>query len=384
MEAKAFSDLFTFSRTTVARYFNSSGLMVQAAVNEPRFDYDAATLQPRGLLLEPQRQNTLTFSQDFSNSAWVKSRSTTTLSGAAPDGSPTAWSVAGNGVAGDSYLFRSSQSWLSGTAYAFSLFAKAGSGTVLSLRLPTDAFGIAIIVSFDLSGDGSFVVGSGSATTVAQIIKLANGWFKCCVMATTTAVGGGNWIAINLGTTTTSSFLIWGAQLEVGAWHSSYIATTTAAVSRNADVAYVDVGAWLKGGEGTLFTEAYASSGQTFVGSLGSTTISGPRVANWKSATGLLNSQIVADDGSTSFSASMATVTPGVLMKQAVAYSRNDFQAAANGALSLVDTSGEVPTPSRLSLGARGISGDVLNGHLRQLKYYPYRLSASELQAITS
>ena len=100
MEAKSFSDLISFSRASVARYFNSAGLMIQAAVNEPRFEFDPGTLDPLGLKMEPQRTNSLTYSQDFSNAAWVKTRTAVSGASAAPDGTNTAQTITLNDASG--------------------------------------------------------------------------------------------------------------------------------------------------------------------------------------------------------------------------------------------------------------------------------------------
>ncbi len=386
MEAKAFADLINFSRSSVASYFNAAGLLVQAAVNEPRFDYDPATLLPLGLLLEPQRQNTFTYSQDFGNAAWTKTRSTVTVGQTAPDGTSTAYTVTVSDAGGSNYLYRQNIAWTAGITYSLSLYAKAGNQPIVYLQMLPTAFGGTNQVNFDLTGNGSFVVvGGGSAGTVARIEKLANGWFKLSMTATCTVTQpAGNWIVFSQPVTLNSSYIAWGAQMEIGYGATSYIPTTAAAVIRNIDTAYCDTSAWLRNGEGTLYTEAVSYGGQTFVAALGTIAPSGPRIANWRNIAGSVNSQVVADDLSVSFSATPVIAGVGVLMKHATTYRRNDFQASVNGVLSLVDTSGEVPTPSRLSLGARGIVGDAMNGHLRRLDYYPYRLSASELQAITA
>ncbi|MCE0912075.1 MULTISPECIES: phage head spike fiber domain-containing protein [Pseudomonas] len=385
MEAKAFSDLFTFSRTTVARYFNSSGLMVQAAVNEPRFEYDPSTLVPLGLKMEPHRQNIFTFSQDFTNSIWAKARCTATVSGTAPDGTSTACVITGTGGAGDTFMSRNGQTFTAGSSYAFSVFAKAGTGTVVSLRLPVDSFGVAINVNFDLTGNGSFVVTSGSATTVAHIIKLPNGWFKCCVMATAAAVGGGNWFAIGIGTTTTVALSVWGAQLEVGQWHSSYIPTSSAAATRSADLCYVPtMSPWFKNLEGTLYSEVLSTAGQAFHASLGVASGAAPRISNWMSSTRTASSQVINDAVVTVFGASFTAIPQGTVAKQALAFKLNDMQAAYNGTLSAFDTAADIPTPTRLTIGSRGTATDAMSGHVRKVTIYPYRLSASELQAITT
>ena len=67
-----------------------------AAAYAPRFDYDPASLAPRGLLLEQQRTNQLLYSGDLTNAAWVVyadgtgTASRTAIAGTAPDGSSTA------------------------------------------------------------------------------------------------------------------------------------------------------------------------------------------------------------------------------------------------------------------------------------------------------
>lgn len=59
MGTKLFSDLITFTRASSATRVNSSGLVETVASDQPRFDYDPVTLQPKGLLIEEQRTNLL-------------------------------------------------------------------------------------------------------------------------------------------------------------------------------------------------------------------------------------------------------------------------------------------------------------------------------------
>lgn len=62
----------TFSRASAANYFNSSGNLVSASTNTPRFDYGvpgSSTLY--GLLLEPAATNLLLNSRDLTQSSWT-------------------------------------------------------------------------------------------------------------------------------------------------------------------------------------------------------------------------------------------------------------------------------------------------------------------------
>ena len=63
-----------------------------AAVYGPRFDYDPVTLAAKGLLIEEQRSNSLTYSEQFDNAAWTKQANVTITvnSIASPDGTITA------------------------------------------------------------------------------------------------------------------------------------------------------------------------------------------------------------------------------------------------------------------------------------------------------
>lgn len=68
----------TFTRASTGTYFDSAGVMRTAAVDEPRIDYDPATLELRGLLVEEQRTNLLLRSQEFDNVSWLVSTGTAT------------------------------------------------------------------------------------------------------------------------------------------------------------------------------------------------------------------------------------------------------------------------------------------------------------------
>jgi hypothetical protein len=73
----------TFNRTTgltnPATYVDSSGFVVGATDNQPRFDYDPVTLAPKGLLIDEQRTNRLLRSEEFDDAAWTKNNSTTSV-----------------------------------------------------------------------------------------------------------------------------------------------------------------------------------------------------------------------------------------------------------------------------------------------------------------
>jgi hypothetical protein len=77
------------------------------------------------------------------------------------------------------------------------------------------------------------------------------------------------------------------------------------------------------------------------------------------------------------------TKTANVFFTHAAAYKVNDFASAWNGSNLLSDTSGAVPTVTRLGIGYDPTSAIHQNGHIRSLRYYPQRLTDAQLQTLT-
>lgn len=211
-----------------------------AAVYQPRYDYSPATVpaQPLGMLIEESRTNLLTYSEQFNDAAWVKTRATVTAnSTTAPDGTTTADKLVEDTTASNSHALRQSPS-LSAVAYSFSVYAKAGERSWIRL---VNASGTNQAAYFNLS---SGVVGTVGASATASISSAGNGWYRCSIVFTV-ASAGANSIDIRLANADGGDFYtgdgisgiyLWGAQLEAGAFATSYIPTTTASVTRVADV----------------------------------------------------------------------------------------------------------------------------------------------------
>ena len=75
----------------------------------------------------------------------------------------------------------------------------------------------------------------------------------------------------------------------------------------------------------------------------------------------------------------------GQAFKYVAAYGTDDFALGYNGGNLRFDTSGTPdPTIYRASIGSFNSASSFLNGHISRLAYYPYRLSDTILQEITS
>jgi hypothetical protein len=384
----------TFTRATTATYFNSSGVLSTAASGEARFDYNPTTLAPLGLLIEEQRTNLLTYSEQFDNAVWTKTRSSITADATtSPDGTQDADKLVED-TATNTHDMTFSASFTSGTAYTLSIYAKQA-GRNLRIYFPTGAFGFAFSAVFDLSAGTATIALTG---TVASITNVGNGWYRCSITQTATASATSTFtLRLIEGASTTSytgdgtsGIFLWGAQLEAGAFPTSYIPTTTIALTRNADAASMtgtNFSSWYNAVEGTLYTEAIG------VANLAGTTRRYAEIND-----GTINKRFVSGYSSTNATRYLVTDTSaqanvtasvnpgGVLIKMAAAYKIDDFQQASNGTLGTTDTSGTLPTVDRMFIGFDPITGSnsYLNGTISRIAYYPTRLADTTLQALTA
>ena len=123
---KTFSDIITFTRASTATYFDATGTLQSAAIDDPRLDYDPATLAARGLLIEEQRTNLATYSAALDDAlGWAPQSGLTVTANAitSPDGTLSAERLASNGIS-QGFLDKTF-AITSGTTYTFSCFFKS-------------------------------------------------------------------------------------------------------------------------------------------------------------------------------------------------------------------------------------------------------------------
>ena len=382
-------NLVTFTRTTSGTYFDNAGVLRSATVNLARFDHDPITLESLGLLVEEARTNLNIYSEQFNNAAWGKSNlAITANSTVAPDGTTTAdLAIPSNGsIIPQVYIAVSST-----VPVTYSIFAKYGGIRYVRIASAYVASGADAAV-FDLI-DGTISL-TGSAAT-AKISAVGNGWYLCSVSSSSASnerninpQNSPSIVLVSQSYNGTSGVYVWGAQLEAGAFPTSYIPTTTAAVTRAADVASVtgiNFSSWYRQDEGTLFSAFSIPTSSTTGGArVYSISNSSATTQVWLRLQGGTNRVYEVTDSSTQQAVlSAGAFSAGVLYRGAIALKTNDFGFSENGSTPTVDNSGTLGIVDRMGIGMDASGTAPLNGHIRRLTYYPIRIPNSLLQAIT-
>jgi len=369
----------------------------------PRFDYNPSTLAAQGLLIEESRANLLSYSDDFGNAVWTKGGATvSTDTTTAPTGTTIADSLIEDSSTGTHRCYRTTTGTTNTNAYTFSAFIKANTRSRVYMAIVEGAtFSRQGNANFDLSAGNviSFSTGLNGATGgAATITPIGNGWYRCTYTIT---LGGTDtsiltdFQLIDTGTNRnytgngTSGLFIWGAQLEAGAFPTSYIPTTVAQVTRNADVASVNtLSPWFNASTGTIYAEFLrnttpaASTFPQFVNIDDGTTNN--RLAVSTNSSRNLRGQVAIGGTFTTISTANA-YTEGVVSKLALGYQALNHAAVANGGTVAPETTVGVPSGlTTMRLGDQSGGFGNVNGYLRRISYWPRRLSNADLQAITT
>jgi hypothetical protein len=235
---QTFADLVTLTRASTGTFVNAAGVIQTAAVNVARFDAN-------GLIIEPAVTNLALWSEDLTNGAWTKTRTTVTANAiAAPDAAVTADKLIETAVAGTHFANQAFAGRPTNTPHTFTAYVKAAERTRGTIRM--DAGADQVIGDFDLvAGTINGSVGGLGVLGAVSIEALASGWFRVRVSGipnpTTTSYtcqvnlrdGSGN---ANYTGDGTSGLFVWGAQFAQNAAPTSYIPTAAATVTRSADV----------------------------------------------------------------------------------------------------------------------------------------------------
>ena len=368
-KTKRLDPRITFTRASSGTYVGRDGLIKTAGVNEARFDHNPTTGESLGLLVEEARTNLVLRSEELSTSPWTAANVTRTNNfAAAPNGSVTATKL--EATTSDGIVYQS-VSVSTSTNYTFSIWLRADTATPITIYLLTNGF----------------------AAIASQAVNINTSWQRLSINGNS----GANAVilcAIGGGTTFSSPEVVyaWGAQLEAGAFATSYIPTTTATATRAADVASItgtNFSSWYRQDEGTVFVDNtnYGVSNTRIVSFSDNSQSNRFTVARGTGLSGNINTTVtisgVAQVNSLVLASSLSF---GSAAKAAVAIKASDFAGSANGLAPVTQATGSTPTTlSQVTIGnGETLGANTFAGTIRRLAYWPQRLSNATLQALTS
>lgn len=229
-------------------------------LNVPRITYPTTGGTP-SILIEPQRTNLLTYSEEFDYTSWFKSNNATVSANniSAPNNTISGDKIVESSALARHELYRNITGLNTGTTYTFSIHLHPGERDYAKMAIVVDGGTGQNDTTVNLTT--GLVTAGGGISSQPSI----NGWFRYYFNFTTTT-GTTAWIYIGIDNDQfgdnlyqgdgTSGIYIWGAQLEAGSYPTSYIPTTTAAVTRNADVVEkTNISDLIGQTEGTLFVD---------------------------------------------------------------------------------------------------------------------------------
>ena len=362
----------------------------------PRFDHNPTTGESLGLLVEEARTN-LWLQSQFASS-WTPTRATLQTNDiVAPDATMTGAKLIEDTTASLTHLITQSISVTSGTPYTVSVFVKAtASPRFLQFIFPSSSFTNTRRPVFDLV-NGTVLA---ATDTTASIQNFGNGWYRCIASMSATVTGSAA-LQLQLADTYTnatsnytgngvSGVYIWGAQVEAGAFPTSYIPTTTATVTRAADVASItgsSFSSWYNQTEGTVFAETQLQSiaARSAAGFDINDNSTNNRIVFRALTSSVADQVVIRSASSTVLNAANVLPAPTTASrKSAVGYKVNDFMFTAVGSAGFTGTTGAVPVSvNQMLIGYEQGPTGQLGGTIKRLTYWPTRLSNTVLQQIT-
>ena len=389
------SAVTSYTPTTTQPITNYVPVLETAASGQARFDHNPTTFESLGLLIEEQRTNLFTRSDDFANATWNKTRSSVISNIiVAPDGTLTGDKLVEDTTASNNHQTSQLFNATSGTTYTATAYFKAAERGFGAISLGDNAFTTTQVATVNLStGAASVIIGTATATSSA----VGNGWYRVSITAAATST---ETALVRLYTSNSASDLsttgdgysgiyIWGAQLEAGAFPTSYIPTIASQVTRAADAASmtgVNFSSWYNQAEGTFYGEfiPVVAASQTMF-TVSDNTANNRILAGYTTSMLNANERVVYNgaDQANYFSSFSGSLQVGQPAKLSTVYKTNDFALALNNGTVATDTQGNTPVVDRLYIVA-SFSGATSNMYLRKLSYYPRRLANSELQGLTS
>lgn len=393
---------FQFSRLSSGTRIAPTGLIETVPTATSRLDYDllnGKVVNCPHYILEPARTNVFNYSDDATN--WSTSNSSvlaTSNQVISPDGTLNADKLipASGNVQSNGGRYRSFNS-TAGTNYSVSVFVKQG-----EYRYVTFAYGSSSSIGFHFDLQDGVIIqeltNNQYASLGNKVEVIGNGWYRLTVSLTDSTSVNGRFIGVrpaNARPTSTnnnystigdgvSGIYVYGFQLEVGSYSTSYIPTTTTTITRAAESADGSGNAaTFNDSEGVLMAEisALSDDGAESAIAIGNGTYD-ERVIIYT-----FNNYIYAFvfvGGANVFSLGTTEYNVKESNKIALKYKSGDYSIYINGIEKNSSTSTFTPSGlNRLNFND-SVSGLKFYGKTRELQYFDSALTDAQLETLTS
>lgn len=390
----------TFTRSSNATYFNSSGVLTTATTDTPRFDHNPSTLAAQGLLIEEARTNSIRNNTMVGAVAGTPGTLPTNWTAFSPITGTVVRSVVETGIdeKGFNYIdvryvgtpsgtgpltiqfeAQTSALFTAGTAISGSVWAMLKSGstsnvTSVALRLMSysnttylSEVGVALPLTNTLTR-----YTNNNYTTAATSDRVS---FVVSINVTASPID----ITIRIAM----------PQLEQGAFATSVIPTTTTALTRAADVAKVtgsNFSNWYNPTEFTLFGQALSinsvGSASQVIAAFSDGTIAN-RITLLRTTSPSAQSGITLA-GTGTFASGTVPWLSSTSKKLALSVQEGQQVFSIDGSLPLPTGTSAIFTATQLNIGTRPDGTSVFNGWIQQITVYPIALNNAELQALTA
>jgi len=344
---------FDFTRATTATRVNKQGLIESVNDGIARIDYSDST--QGALLLEPQRTNLITYSNDFSVASWTKTgtASVTNNTTISPDGTQNADTL--NLLSGNFFY----QPVVGVGTFTMSCYVKVPSGT-LDFKMQTFS-----------STDGAIQSPLFVATTEWQRFE-----------HTVTVTVNSSFYPIQVSSLVGGDFEIYGAQVEQQSYATSYIPTNGATATRNGEFASnSNILSSMGQTEGTIFIDVISAEKDTEILSFNRSSQNAfflyTNSSNDYRVQYYLDGQIRNSN---------TLISGNQRIKIAIAYEDNNQRLYVNGALALSYTDSWTPNVAmdRIYFNQGGFISARGKSNISALQVFKTSLTDAQLQTLTT
>lgn len=387
-QSVTFASIVSFTRASIRTRFNATKEIEQLGSGAAGFNHSPIGGAREGLLIETASANAYSQSQDLSNAAWGKSEGTISSAGTIKGIPFFKFTLSTNSAV---HSITRSLTLTAASTVTLSWHAKAEVYQRLSVRVAPGGVLLGRVLFDVLTGE----ITQNAAGISSSITSLGDGVFRISVTFTMGAGVTGAAANLEIADTTNAvtfagdgvgGILIGGPMAEESDYPSTYVPTTTTAVTRNADVPVTEMALpWLGQAAGTFVIDFRTDAPLT--------NAAATRRHLFTLRTG--NDQLIVylqtgGVGTVTRTVAGGIVTQGVFGgnitdgKIAIAFDGTNLITAVAGVVRSVPATLNVASMTTLSIGTQGTDNTrQLNGVVRSLRYYPRRVSDADLIALT-